>query len=404
MGRQSPLSIFPAEHRTLVAVAILGLFMLVLPGQTPSDPATDPVIEVIEVEFPYWRLIFHGEVEGVPEPTELEAHHITWLEAGFRPLLERTERRRARDAGSTAVWAEAAVQGRVIGQAPSAYEVMETSRGDRVPSLLGSIENLRQLPETFSLVHRERGELLEMVAAPESPDFELTRMEHRDGAVELAWSEAEEGRTPRFEVFLSTDGFESYTRVHPEFYGDGEREAMRTTSFTFDPSRHYVADEAYYLLVLANEGLRTAWKAVRVTPPEEPIYEYQATIHDPEEGTQIWQDGFVTLSGSMAALIETPEHRFVGRPYRLQPVPATLEWISSQDGSIVRYQTDGSVFGVTCMARGLSAGSHRIILRAETPGGATTRTSVRVWVSHDGERPPARSFDCRVPEEFRIDG
>jgi len=403
MGRQSPLSIVPAGHRPLVAGTILGVFILVLSGQTPPDPTTDPVIEVIEVEFPYWRLIFDGEVEGVPEPTELEADHITRLEVGFRPLLERTQRR-ARDAAATTVWAEAAIQGRVIGQAPSAYEVMETSRGDRVPSLLGSIENLRELPETFTLVHHERGKLVEMAAGPESPEFELIRLEHRDGVVEVAWTEPEEERTPRFEVFLSTDGFESYTRVHPEFYGEGEREAMRNTSFTFDPRRHYVAEEAYYLLILANEGLRAAWKALRVTPPEEPIYEYQATIHDPEEGTQLWQDGFVTLSGSMAVRIETPEHRFVGRPYRLQPVPATLEWVSSQDGPIARYRTDGSVFAVTCMAQGLSVGRHRIILRAETPGGATARTSVRIEVTQDGEQPPERSFDCHVPEEFRIDG
>jgi|GEM_PF-5100603 len=382
---------------------LLGASDATVVGQGTPAPAgdpvvVDPVIEVIDVEFPYWRLIFLGQVENVPEPGDLVAEQISGLEVVFRPLLEPTERRSREGIGST-VRAEASVGDRVIGTAPNAYEAMETSRGDRVASLLGSIENLPELPESFSLVHDERGELVRVDQAPRAPELDLTRMDYQDGRVELAWTEPPEGRTPRVEVFFSPDRFESYERVHPEFYGEGAREALQATSFSFDPSGHYVTGEAYYLLVLANEGLRTAWTAIQVTPPEEPAYEYEAIIHDPDDGEQIWQDGFFTLTGSMTARVETPEHRFVGRPYRLQPIPATLEWRSSQDGTIISYRTDGTQFGVTCMARGLSAGEHRITLRAETPDGATARASVRVEVTRDGERPADRSFDCRVPDD-----
>lgn len=361
-------------------------------------------IEEIEIDFPYWRLVFDGEVREAVVPEKLSSADIESLELILLPAVQRLPRP-PDSSEPSAVTALAKLYGRIIGEQRRAYELVTITNGKiakKVASLLGSIENLPEPPDEFVLVDARGEELLGIRRPLEILTFDMRRVEYRNGALRLAWTRPVRADDPRYEVFLSTDGFQTYKRVHPLFAGEGERRAMRRTSYTLDLTEHYVDQPEFFLLVLANDGLRVAWRAFRIALERVPEYEYRISIEQPSEGIRIYQHRFYFLSGSMDVRVETPGYRQNGRPYLYQPVDATLEWSSDRDGPPVRYRTHGHSFEVICPAHGLSPGDHRITLTGKTPTGVSASSTVEVVVVSE-EGVAGRPESCTVPKDYRLD-
>ena len=384
----------------LTIVIGLGIaVVLVWNGVKPKSSQPVQQTPSASIAFSYRRLVFDGEIMKVGTGLKID------LDFNFFPHnnLIKQEEKQDQD-GIKPYVLQARVGDKLIGESQpfgadkcvrDPEEVVCYSNQELYGSFAArSIDNLSEMSENLVILSDGK-EILRKERSKNTPIVSLMEEEYDGSKIHLRWVGKDADNDILFyRVYVSQDNFKTLDQVHPSFVGEGEKEAMKKTAFDFNFKEQYFAGGDITFLILVNDGFNIDWTASKTFNLPTPGYQMKVEIIEPIEGEE-FGEGFITLNGNLYTLVETPDLLFNGKPYQSVGVPhADLEWISSIDGLLAKYNIDDEDFRgvVYCHAESLTPGTHLITLKGKAAGGEA-EASVRIKVKpvpgyeYQGKRP-----------------